>query len=246
MSLWRLEWLRLMRTKRFFIVAGVYVLFGVVGPLTARYLPELVERFGGGLEIVVAEPIPADGITQFNANAQQLGILAVVAVAGAALAFDANREMSIFLRTRASVTEILRPRFVVNSLGAIAALVIGAGIALVGTWVLLGSIPLGPFVAGVVLNALYLVFAVALTALVASIVRTVPATVLVTIGLLILLGIFSIVPRIADWLPSALPGSLDDLIRDGAFEYWPSIVVTIVTIVLFLVLAISFFRRREV
>jgi ABC-type transport system involved in multi-copper enzyme maturation permease subunit len=90
------------------------------------------------------------------------------------------------------------------------------------------------------------VFAVALTALVASIVRTVPATVLVTIGLLILLGIFSIVPRIADWLPSALPGSLDDLIRDGAFEYWPSIVVTIVTIVLSLVLATSFFRRREV
>jgi hypothetical protein len=70
--------------------------------------------------------------------------------------------------------------------------------------------------------------------------------VLVTIGLLILLGIFSIVPRISDWLPSALPGSLDDLIRDGAFEYWPSIVVTIVTIVLSLVLATSFFRRREV
>ena len=138
------------------------MLFGVVGPLTARYLPELVERFGGGLEIVVlAEPIPADGITQFNANAQQLGILAVVAVAGAALVFDANREMSIFLRTRVSVTEILRPRFVVNSLGQSRALVIGAGIALVETWVLLGSIPLGPFMAGVALNVLYLVFAVA-------------------------------------------------------------------------------------
>lgn len=246
MSLWRLEWLRLMRTKRFLIVAGVYALFGVLGPLTARYLPEIVERYGGGLEVVVPEAIPADGITQFNANAQQLGILAVVAVAGAALAFDANREMSIFLRTRATITEIIRPRYLVNTLGAVVALLLGAGIALTATWILLGSLPLGSFAAGVALNALYLAFAVAVTALAASIARTVPVTVLVTLGLLIVLGILSIVPQVSDWLPSALPGSLDELIRGAPFEYWPAVVVTVATSVLCLGLAAYFFRRREV
>ena len=218
MSLWRLEWLRLMRTKRFLIIAGVYMLFGVLGPPTARYLPEIVERYGGGLEVVVPDPIPADGITQFNANAQQLGILAVVAVAGAALAFDANREMSIFLRTRATVTDIVRPRYVVNALGALAALLLGAGLALTGTWILLGSVPLASFTVGIALNALYLAFAVAVTALAASIVRTVPLTVLVTIGFLIVLGILSIVPQVSEWLPSPLPGSLDELIRGAPFE----------------------------
>lgn len=246
MSLWRLEWLRLVRTKRFLIVAGVYVLFGILGPLTARYLPEIVERYGGGLEIVVPDPIPADGITQFNANAQQLGILAVVAVAGAALAFDANREMSIFLRTRATVTEIVRPRYVVNAAGAVVALLLGAGIALAGTWILLGSLPLGSFTAGVALNALYLAFAVAVTALAASIVRSVPATVIVTIGLLIVLGILSIVPQISNWLPSALPGSLDELIRGAPFDYWPAVAITVAVSVVCLGLSVYIFRRREV
>ena len=245
MSLWRLEWLRLMRTKRFFIVAGVYVLFGILGPLTARYLPEIVERYGGGLEVVVPDPIPADGITQFNANAQQLGILAVVAVAGAALAFDANREMSIFLRTRASVPEILRPRYVANAAAAVVSLLLGAGIALAATRILLGSLPLGSFTVGVALNALYLAFAVAVTALAASLVRSVPATVLVTLGLLIVLGILSIVPGIADWLPSALPGSLDELLRGAAFSYWPAVGVTLATTVVALALSVYFFRRRE-
>ena len=246
MSLWRLEWLRLMRTKRFLIIAGVYMLFGVLGPLTARYLPEILERYGGGLEVVVPDPIPADGITQFNANAQQLGILAVVAVAGAALAFDANREMSIFLRTRATVTNIVRPRYVVNALGALVALLLGAGLALTGTWILLGSIPLDSFTVGIALNALYLAFAVAVTALAASIVRTVPLTVLVTIGFLIVLGILSIVPQVSEWLPSALPGSLDELIRGAPFDYWPAVAITGAATVLCLGLSVYFFRGREV
>ena len=45
MSLWRLEWLRLVRSRRLVALAGVYVFFGFVGPLTARYLGEIVERF---------------------------------------------------------------------------------------------------------------------------------------------------------------------------------------------------------
>ncbi len=34
MSLWRLEWLRLIRTRRFLVLAGVFVFFGIVGPVS--------------------------------------------------------------------------------------------------------------------------------------------------------------------------------------------------------------------
>ena len=32
MNLWRLEWLRLVRTHRLLVVVGVYLFFGITGP----------------------------------------------------------------------------------------------------------------------------------------------------------------------------------------------------------------------
>ena len=46
MSLWRLELLRLTRTRRGLALFAVYLLFGFVGPLTARYLSDLLELAG--------------------------------------------------------------------------------------------------------------------------------------------------------------------------------------------------------
>ena len=51
MNLWRLEWLRLVRTKRWIALVGIYVFFGLLGPLSARYMGEIVERFGGGVQV---------------------------------------------------------------------------------------------------------------------------------------------------------------------------------------------------
>ena len=46
MNLWRLEYLRLLRTYRVWILLGIFGFFAVLGPATAKYLPEIVERFG--------------------------------------------------------------------------------------------------------------------------------------------------------------------------------------------------------
>src|SRR5574342_43661 len=116
MSLWRLEWLRLVRTRRLVALLSVYLFFGFTGPLTARYLNAIFERLGTGeVRVEFPTPRPADGIAQFVGNTSQIGLLVVVMVAGSALAFDARREMAVFVRTRVeSVRTILVPAFTVN------------------------------------------------------------------------------------------------------------------------------------
>ena len=102
MNLWRLEWLRLARTRRLAALIGVYLFFGLTGPLTARYLEQILGSLGTeGVRIEFPQPKPADGIVQFMGNVSQIGLLVVVLVAASALAFDARREMAVFLRTRA-------------------------------------------------------------------------------------------------------------------------------------------------
>jgi len=178
MTLWRLEVLRMVRTHRWAMVVGVYVVFGVLGPITARYLGELVGNFAGDITIVVPDPRPVDGVAQFVSNATQLGLLAVVIVAASALAVDARTEVAAFLRTRVAHGRVLLwPRYVVVTLTAVVALVAGTAVAWVLTATVLGPLPAGTMLIGTVLGALYLAFAVAVVAAAGSVARGVVPTV---------------------------------------------------------------------
>lgn len=245
MTLWRLEVIRLVRSLRWVILAAVYGFFGVLGPLTARYLPDILEQVEGSTA-GLPEFGPADGITQYVGNAQQLGILAVAFVAAAALAIDSKLELAVFFRTRASMRDLMTPRLVINAIAASLAFVFGAIIAYVGTGILLAWIDLGPFVLGVLLQCVYLAFAVAVVGLMASIVRRVVATALVSVGVLIALGLLTLVTPIAPWLPSDLAGALDQLIRGGEFDYWRSLAATSILVVALPAVAIARLGRREV
>lgn len=245
MTLWRLEIVRLFRSLRWTILIAVYGFFGILGPLTARYLPDIIERFEG-TSAGLPDFGPPDGITQYVGNAQQLGILAVAFVAAAALAIDSKTELAVFFRTRAPIRELLTPRLVVNAAAAAVAFSFGAVIAYVGTGILLDWIDLGPFVVGVALQCLYLAFAVTVVGLMGSVVRKVVTTALLAVGVLILLGVLTLIPPIAPWLPSDLAGALDQLIRGGEFDYWRSLIGTIALIVALPAVTVMQLDRREV
>ena len=228
MTLWRLEVMRLVRTYRIWILVGIFGFFGVLGPLTVRFLPEIVDRLGGGAEIVVPDATPELAMAQYLGNALQLGLLAIAFVAALALAFDTKPEMAAFLRTRATVPQILTPRYVLNMAAAAGSFLLASAVAFVVTAVMIDVPSIGGTIVGSMLVGLYICFAVALTGLFASIVRGVPGTALLTIGALILLSIIGLVPAIGPWLPSDLVGSYDTLIGGGDFIYWRAIASALV------------------
>jgi ABC-2 type transport system permease protein len=245
-SLLRLELIRLLRTHRLWILIGVFGFFGLVGPLTARYLPEIVARFGGGVEVAVPPPTPELAMAQYLGNALQIGILAVAFVAAASLAFDARLEMAVFLRTRARVRDIVAPRYLVNMLAAAVTFIGGSAVAFVGTVALIDAPDVGGTVLGTLLVSLYLCFSVALTGLLAGVMRSVPGVALVTVGALIALGIVGLVPALAPWLPSQLVGAYDALIAGGPFEYSRAVASTIVLGGAAIAGSVALLARREV
>lgn len=247
MTLWRVELLRLWRTGRVWIILGIYVLFGVLGPLGARYLPEIIERFGGGIEVVVPEPTALDGMGQFASNAGQLGLLAVLAVAAAALAFDARPEWAAFLRTRAgSVRALVVPRVVASAAAATLGLTAGSVVAALLTGVLIAPVPGDALVWGIVLGALYLTFAVAVVALAASIARQTMGTVLLSVGVLLVLPVLQLLPVLEDWVPSRLLGATTELLAGGApGDLLPAVAVTVLLVPALLLVAERRLARRE-
>jgi ABC-2 type transport system permease protein len=247
-NLWKLEWLRLVRTRRLVALLGVYAFFGFVGPLTARYLPEIIDRFGGeGFQVIVPDPVASDGIAQFMSSATQIGLLVAVVVAAGALTLDALPEMSVFLRTRvASPARLVVPRFTVGFAAASVAYFLGLGIAWYETAVLIGGLPAGRLLLGAVLGVLYLAFAVGVTAAVASRFASVLTTVLVSLMALLILPIAGIVDVVGRWLPSHLVGAQVDLLKDGAAaDYLGAALVTVAATAAALGLAVRRTGTRE-
>ena len=246
MNLWKLERLRLIRTHRIWLLLGIFVFFGALGPLTARYLAEIVDRLGAGADVPIPPASPELAMSQFAGNAIQIGLLAVVFVAAAALAFDAKREMAVFLRTRAPVEKLLAPRYVISVAASVLSLIAGTAVAYAGSAFLIAAPDGAGTVAGTLLVALYLIFVIAVTGMFASIVRGVPATALLSIGSLIVLGLGSLIPAVGRWLPSELVGGFDALIAGGPFIYWPSIATTVVLTTVAVGVSVVRMRNREV
>lgn len=251
MTLWRLEWLRLARTRRWLVLVGVFLFFGLLGPLGARYLDQILGLAGGELEgaqIELPPPVPADGMIQFASNAFQVGTLVVVVVAAGSLAFDAIPEMGVFLRTRVpEVRRILVPRLVVTTTMVVASFLLGVGAAWYETWVLIGAPDPVAVVVGTAYGILFLGFVVALVAAVAGRASTVLSTVLVSALVLLLLPIVGIVDAIGRWLPSHLAGALGALSAGAvaASDFLPAAGVTVVATVLLLWAAVHLAARRE-
>jgi ABC-2 type transport system permease protein len=245
MTLWRLEWLRLWRTQRLLILLAVFGAVGVLGPLTARYLPDLLESLGEEAIGGVPPMTSTDGITQYIGNAVQMGLLAIAFVGAAALAFDAKTEIAVFFRTRASIAEIFIPRLVSVAAASVGAFAFGMAVAYIGTGVLLEWLDVGAVIVGAVLFAVYLVFAVAVIGMMASLVRKVPAVAMLSVGALILLALVGIIGPLAPWLPTQLIGATDELIRGGEFDYWRSIAMTAVVTAALVWSSLRLLGRRE-
>lgn len=246
--LWRLEWLRIVRTRRWIAVLGVFAFFGLLGPVTARYLDTIVESFGtDDVTITLPDPTPADGLAQYVSNASQIGLVVVVVAAAGALAVDQRLEMGIFLRTRVGrASTLLWPRFAAAAALAVAGWLLGVAAAWYETVVLLGAPPAGGVLAGAALGAVYLVFAVAVTALAAGVARTTVGAAVGALVALLALGLLSIAPAVGDVLPGRLLGSLAGLAAgDAVADLLPAAAVTVVLTVVALAGAARLLDRRE-
>jgi ABC-2 type transport system permease protein len=248
MTLWRLEWLRLRRTHRWVALAAVFALAGISGPLITRHLDRLVEGgAGGNVRVTVVSQRPLDAIASFASQVQQLGVLVVVLVAAAALAFDARPEASAFLRTRAPAARLLLPRAGVMALAAMGTYVFGAALAWYETAVLLGGLPAGDMLAGIALGALFMAFAVTVVALCAALVRSVMGVALAALVALIGMALLGVAEAVGAWLPTRLLSAVAELPGDAVVgDFARAAVVAVIGGGAALAAAARLLDRREV
>lgn len=250
MNNWKLEVLRLVRTKRWLVLFVPFVFFGFVGPLLAYFLPDIIGSTNSNITIIAEAALPVDGFTNYISNAMQIGLLVAVIVGSSSLAIDANPGLSVFYRTRAGFhpSSLILPRYVVVTVATIIAFILGTLTAWYETTVLIGSVAWSDVVISGLLISLFFAFAMAVVAFSTMLVKSVKASVGLAFAVLLIMPALSIFSAISDWLPSELIGSMDSLMRgtSSVGDYAEATVVTLILIPLLLWGAVVRFKAREV
>jgi hypothetical protein len=99
---------------------------------------------------------------------------------------------------------LVAPRFVVVTLGGAAVYTVGTLVAWYETRLLIGDLPAGRMVLGLLFGCLYLGFATAVTTAAASVARSTLGAVGVALAVLLLLPLAGLLPAVHDWLPTTL------------------------------------------
>ena len=81
------------RTKRLLVVVAVFVLFGLMSPLIAKFTPELLRTIEGAEQFadLIPEPTSTDAITQYIKNLTQFGFILAVLLGMGAIAGEKEK-----------------------------------------------------------------------------------------------------------------------------------------------------------
>ncbi len=84
-----------LRTYRLPVVAVVFLTFGILSPVTARYMPEIAKAFGGAeaaaIVAMLGTPTPADAVERLLGYLVQFGLLVSILLAMGSVAAEKER-----------------------------------------------------------------------------------------------------------------------------------------------------------
>jgi ABC-2 type transport system permease protein len=227
----------------------VFSAYGLLGPVLARYMADLVKRMGSdsAISITVRPPVPKDGIITYVNQVSQIGLIVAVVVAAGALAIDSRRGVSTFFRTRAdTMWQLMLPRYVIPALAAVVAYTLGTLLAWYETALLIGAVPAAPLLAGMLCEAVFLVFGIAVVAAAASLVRGSLGTIGISLAVLLFLPILGTIGAVHDWLPTTLTTAPVNLLNDASLgDYAPAIAVAAALTPTLLTWAVLRLRHRD-
>lgn len=240
------------RTRRALVVAILFLVIGMLSPLTARYLPEILEwSLRGELEIPIPTPTAAMALDQLLGNLGQLGALAAIALAMGLVAGELDRGTAAFVLTQpATRTAFLLAKVVALAvlLGAATALAVAAAWAY--TAILFEPLPIAGWAALAALAWLALLAWASITFLASTVTGSAAAAAGIGFVALIVLSLAAIVPAVDRVLPTGLAQPALQLAVDMGGAVDAARLATSVAGSLALVagsvgLAIVAFRRRE-
>ena len=246
------EWVENIRTKKFLVMACVFLFFAFTSPLLARYMAEFLGMLLTGEEALILAFIPestwVDSYSQFYGNMAQVGIIVIIFMyMGLVLREKRNGTADLVFCKGVSPLPFILSKFTVSAVVALICL-LAAILVNYGYTVFLfeegGNI--GHVLAGAGAYGVFLLLLISWTLLASTLAKSTAGSAAYSfLGFFGLLTV-SAIPRIGKYLPGGLMSrNLELTVGNFYPEFTAHIGIAIGTTVLFLALAVYVLKKQE-
>jgi ABC-2 type transport system permease protein len=244
----RKEILEQIRTKRLMITIILLVVFAMLSPVMAKYMPEIFKAVPGAEQFAALMPTPTikDAIDQYVKNTSQFAIILALLLPMGAVALEKDKGTAAMMLVKPLPRWIfLLTKFLALGFTFLIGIALAGMMGYLYTWYLFAPMNLGAWVAINLMLWLYVMVYVAMTLLFSTLVRSQAAAAGMSFGVLIVLSIIGSIPTIAKHLPAQLVVWSGELMMGAGTAYWSSLVVSVGIVVGSYCLAWWVFRRQE-
>ena len=239
-----------LRGNRLLVVGVVFLLLGIISPVTAKYTPELLKLIGtgqAGVTITFPTPTVADAIAQYLKNVAGTGVLVAILLPMGMVAREKERGTAAFALTKPLSREAFLAAKLVALLVTLAA---GVALAAIATYfytaLLFKPIALGGFIACTLLILLSLVVYALLTFLGSVVANSQLPAVGIGLAAWAVISLVSVIPSATKFTPAGLIEAASALaLGTTPAHLATSLAGSLIIAVVAVALAWLSFRRQE-
>ncbi|QNM05004.1 ABC transporter permease [Qiania dongpingensis] len=245
------EFLELFRTYKWLVMGLVFLLLGIMSPLAAKFLPELMKEFmPEGMQIALTEPSALDAWAQFFKNVTQIGLIILVILFSGSMAFEYGKGTLVPILAKGMPRKtVILAKFTAASATWTGAYLLSFLTAWFYAWYFWrggawsAALPFSVFCLW-----LFGVLLVAASLFGGVLFGTIYGSLLFTGGIVVLQFLLNMVPKVGRYLPVSLASQNMALLQGTAVPAdlaWAAVTAAVLT-VLFLSASCSVFGKKQI
>ena len=244
------EFTEYIRTYKLFILLIVFMIFGFLSPITAKYLPQILEMAGlDPATMGMADPTAFDSFVQFFKNVGQMGLLVVVIIFSGIMANEFSKGTLVNMLTKG----LKRPTVILSKLVAsvicwTVAYLLCLGITYGYTSFYFEIKGFHHMFAAFFSLWLYGVFLLVLVILGGTIFKNVVGSLLLTGGVVVVLSLINLVPSFQKYNPASLASDGLALLiaQKGLDELLPAFILCGAAILILAAASVLIFNKKQI
>lgn len=242
------ELIEMVKTPKLVILASIFLFFSIIGPLSARYMGEILEMFASDIQIIFPEPTHLQSWEQFYSNITSIAMIVFLIMMTGTVANEKSKgSVYLVLTKNVTRTSFLISKIIAGCLLFTAMYLVSILVSGYYTWILFDAILYdGIFVSLLSVYALGLFFT-AIAVLLSVLFKTSTHAALVAFGLYAVLNILTILSDINPFNPAGSTVlAYDQLFRGSQINnLWINIGITLLLTVVLMWLSIRIFKKQE-
>lgn len=212
------------RNSHLLIGAAVFAFFGILSPVTAQYLPQLIGLIGDdqNIQIILPTPTAADAYMQYIKNISQIGIMAVIFLTMGGVSKEKELGTLAFLLVKpVSRGVYLFTKAAAHAVTLLAAFLVGFILMGVYTRIFFGPFNFSTFAIGNLFLLVYLETILLLTLSLSAMVKRPIGSGMLALIIWILISLMNNIPKIGAFLFTRLGAGALIIFTGGSADWKP-------------------------